>query len=506
MKPSITSGTLVMAAVCAAIASPFAAADDSGWYVGVNAGLAKAKIDDARIATSLQAAGFTGIAIKDDNDHFGYKVYAGYDFNRFFALEGGYFDPGRFGYLATTTPAGSLRGNMRLNGVDLDALGFLPFTDRFSAFGRIGVDYARTRDSFAASGAVTAPTADDSEHAANYKFGVGLQYRFTRTLAMRAEAERFRISDPVGPRADIDLYSVGLVYRFLGKEPPPVAAAPPPPPPAPPRQAPPPVVAVVPPPPPAPPPVVAPVPVVRTQRYCSVLDLQFDINRADLRREDREKLAVAGTFLKKYPQNTAVIEGYTDDVGTAAANLKLSQRRADGVAQYLVDNFQIAASQLTAVGYGEADPVADNRTEAGKRQNRRIEAVIECATDVAGLTVKSARMTMALLIEFDQNDAAIKPQYRNDLGEVADFLKANPAVTATVEGHTGDLQATPQQALEISQHRAQNVVDYLVENFGIARSRLSVAALGRSRSTAYNTTLEGQQDNRRVNIIIDYPR
>ncbi len=111
-----------------------------------------------------------------------------------------------------------------------------------------------------------------------------------------------------------------------------------------------------------------------------------------------------------------------------------------------------------------------------------------------------------LLIEFDQNSAEVRPQYRSDLGEVADFLKANPAVTATVEGHTGNLQATPALAIEISQRRAQNVVNYLVENFGIARSRLAVAALGRSRQTAYNTTVEGQQDNRRVNIIINYPR
>ncbi len=103
--------------------------------------------------------------------------------------------------------------------------------------------------------------------------------------------------------------------------------------------------------------------------------------------------------------------------------------------------------------------MADNRTQEGKRLNRRIEAVIECATDVAGLTVKSERMTMALLIEFDQNSADIRPQYRNDLSEVADFLKANPAVTATVEGHTGNLQATPALAMEISQHRAQNVVN-----------------------------------------------
>jgi OOP family OmpA-OmpF porin len=495
-------------AVFAAITSTAAvAAEDSGWYFGVNAGEARAKIDDARITANLLGAGFATTSIRDDKDHFGYKVFAGYDFNRYFALEGGYFDPGRFGYLATTVPAGTLSGNMRLNGVNLDALAFLPFTERFSAFGRVGLNYAKARDSFVGTGAVNVLTPDRNKSATNYKLGLGLQYSFSRAFAMRVEAERFRISDPVGPKGDVDMYSVGLVYRIGRQAPAPIAAAPPspPPPPPPPPVTPIPAVVVAPPPPPPPPPVIVAAP-VRTQRYCSILDLQFDINKADIERENKEKLSVAGTFLKKYPQNTAVIEGYIDSVGTEAANLILSQRRAEGVVQYLVNNFQIAPAQLTAVGYGEANPVADNSTQEGKRLNRRIEAVIECATDVAGLTVKSARVTMALLMEFDQNSADIRPQYRNDLSEVADFLKANPAVTATVEGHTGNLQATPALAMEISQRRAQNVVNYLVDNFGVPRSRLTAAGFGRTRPAAYNTTLEGQQENRRVNIIINYPR
>jgi OOP family OmpA-OmpF porin len=49
-------------------------------------------------------------------------------------------------------------------------------------------------------------------------------------------------------------------------------------------------------------------------------------------------------------------------------------------------------------------------------------------------------------------------------------------------------------------------VSYLVDNFGIARSRLSAEGFGQTRRFAYNTSLEGQQENRRVNIIINYPR
>ena len=79
-------------------------------------------------------------------------------------------------------------------------------------------------------------------------------------------------------------------------------------------------------------------------------------------------------------------------------------------------------------------------------------------------------------------------------------------MTATVEGHTGNLQGTPELAMEISQQRARNVVNTLVDNFGVARSRLTAEGFGQTRLVAYGTGLEGQQDNRRVNIIFTYPK
>jgi OOP family OmpA-OmpF porin len=286
------------------------------------------------------------------------------------------------------------------------------------------------------------------------------------------------------------LYGIGIGYRFGGSRAPTAALVATP--------APTPVAA-------APVLVVVPVP-AQTQQYCSILDIQFEINLNEIQREEKDKLAVVATFLKKYPDTTAVIEGHTDNVGTPEHNRELSQRRAASVVNYLVDSYQINPSRLTAVGYGDARPVADNRTEEGKRLNRRIDAVIACVTDIAGLTVIPARITMALQIEFDQNKADVRPQYRDDLRKVADFLNANPSVTATVEGHTANLQATPELALEISQRRAQNVVNYLVDNFGIARSRLTAAGFGNTRRFAYNTSAEGQQENRRVNIILNYPK
>lgn len=244
---------------------------------------------------------------------------------------------------------------------------------------------------------------------------------------------------------------------------------------------------------------------VRTAQYCAILDIQFEIDQDEIQREYKEKLAALASFMQRYPDTTALIEGHTDDVGSDADNLALSQRRADSVVNYLIQPLGIAPARLSAIGHGESRPVADNGSEVGKRLNRRIDAVIACVTDIEGLAVKSARVTMALQMEFDRNQAKIKPEYVDDLGKVANFLNAHPGVTATVEGHTGNLQGTPEMVMDISQQRARNVVNYLIDFYDIERSRLSAEGFGKERRFAYNTSLEGQQENRRVNIIFNYP-
>jgi OOP family OmpA-OmpF porin len=467
---------------CAAMNSPFAMADDTSWYVGGNIGQSRSRIDDAWITSHLPGS----VSISDNNHKTAFKLFGGYQFNKNFALEAGYFNLGKFGYTATTMPAGTLTGNIKLQGLNIDAVGIMPINDKFSAFGRLGLQYAQAKDEFSSTGVVPVPAnASPSKNATNYKAGVGVQYDFTQSLGMRAEAERYRIDDAVGNKGDINMYSVGLIYRFGKKTsaPAPKAAK------LPPRK---PVL------------VIVPVP-VKTEQYCSILDFQFEINQDDIQREEKEKLAVLGTFMTKYPKTTAVIEGHSDNVGTEEDNMKLSRHRAESVVSYLVDGLHIAPSRLTAVGYGETRPIADNDTEEGKRMNRRIDAVVACATDIEGLKVVPARLTMALEMEFDQDKADIKPQYGDDLRRVANYLKANPSVTATVEGHTANM-ATEELAMEVSQRRAQNVVNYLVDNLGVSRSQLSTAAFGETRRFAYNTSLEGQQENRRINIIINYTK
>jgi outer membrane protein OmpA-like peptidoglycan-associated protein len=100
--------------------------------------------------------------------------------------------------------------------------------------------------------------------------------------------------------------------------------------------------------------------------------IQFESGSAVLTAAGRATLDRLLVSLRSHPEARVRIEGYTDDQGPAAGNLKLSRDRAVAVQRYLVAH-GIAASHLSAVGFGESRPIASNSTEAGRAQNRRIE-------------------------------------------------------------------------------------------------------------------------------------
>jgi OmpA-OmpF porin, OOP family len=360
-----------------------AAAQESGWYFGANAGESRATIDEETIVDNLLGAGFATPSFREDERHFGYKAFGGYRLNRYFALEGGYVDLGNFNFEATTAPAGTLDGEIKIKGVNLDLVGFIPFNDKFAVFGRAGAIHAEAKDSFSGSGAVVVLDPDRRERDTNYKLGVGLQYNFTPSFAMRAEAERYRINDAVGNDGDIDLFSLGVLFGFGGPAAQ-VAPSAPPPPDAVPEPTP-------PPPPPEPPrdsdndgvtddidkcpgtPRGVAVDAVGCPLKGSVTleGINFEYNSASLTAESRTILGELAANLKKYPRLRIELQGHTDSVGGDAYNRALSQRRADSVRQYLIEH-GVAADRLTARGYGEAQPVDRNDTDAGRARNRRV--------------------------------------------------------------------------------------------------------------------------------------
>lgn len=328
-----------------------------------------------------------------------------------------------------------------------------------------------------------------------FNAGAGFKIFVTEDFALRADARH--IFDFAGDDRTLHNweYSAGISFLFGGTKPATAAAKPyEPTPPAPeaapaPRQE-------------APPePVPAYEPAPGHYKYCVTLHGEFDIDQAVIRPENRDEIAKVGDFMKKYPTTTAVIEGHSDNIGTYNHNMDLSQRRAEAVVNYLVDTYGIDRSRLVAKGYGFTRPVADNATDEGKQKNRRIEAIIDCAFDVQQIQPPE-RLCMALVIDFDSGKADVKPQYRDEIAKLADYMKQYPTTTAVIEGHT-DSVGDADSNMKLSQRRAESVVDYLVTNFGIDRSRLSARGYGDTRRISYNDTSEGRAKNRRINAVVD---
>jgi len=102
--------------------------------------------------------------------------------------------------------------------------------------------------------------------------------------------------------------------------------------------------------------------------------VHFDFNKARIRPGDAAVLDEAAATLKANPNTTVNVNGYCDSIGKENYNLKLSDRRADAVVDYLV-KAGIPSSQLIPHGYGKTDFVAPNNTAEGRAQNRRVELV-----------------------------------------------------------------------------------------------------------------------------------
>jgi OOP family OmpA-OmpF porin len=123
--------------------------------------------------------------------------------------------------------------------------------------------------------------------------------------------------------------------------------------------------------------------------------------------------------------------------------------------------------------------------------------------DASGCPLPVAKMaSIKLLVNFDFDSDVVKEQYFSDLNELADFLKRFEDLQVDVEGHT-DSTGSEEYNQQLSQRRSQAVVDVLVEQYGIAASRLQAVGYGESRPVATNDTKEGRAENRRVMATLE---
>lgn len=104
-------------------------------------------------------------------------------------------------------------------------------------------------------------------------------------------------------------------------------------------------------------------------------DLLFASGSASLRPDLLSDLSAVSASLNKYPDSTVEVIGHTDNVGTSAYNMDLSQRRASTVASSLI-GYGVPSSRVRAYGKGEDQPIASNLTPEGMAQNRRVEIII----------------------------------------------------------------------------------------------------------------------------------
>jgi len=364
------------------------------FYGGIGAGIGQAKIDDERINSTLLNGGASSTTIINDRRDATFKAFGGYQITPYIGIEAGYFNLGNFGFKSTTIPTGALNGNVRLEGINLDIIGYAPINDKLSAIGRVGIVNTRSRDTFTSSNSVAINNSNSQLTDTNYKLGLGLSYNLNKLISLRGEFERYRINDGLGNKGDVNVAILSLVFPFghtpeaepkviehVQYEVTPIVV----------------VVSEDPKPPqdriiyeelPAPL-VVAPMPEHLHVSFNS--DVLFGFDRAILSTSGKTELDKFGSELNSIVYDHVTVVGHTDRIGSDSYNERLSKQRADSVKTYFVSRGIIPENKIEAEGRGSSEPITDSGACKGLHssvdaivclaQDRRVEV------DVVGITI-----------------------------------------------------------------------------------------------------------------------
>lgn len=332
--------TLLVTGLLAANAQ--AAGQDNTWYGGAKLGWSNFYGIDESNALTLG---------NETNDALGAGVFGGYQINQNLGLELGYDYLGKYKYDAVKSGAAfSDEVTAQLAQLTLK-LGF-PVTDNLDLYGRVGGGYgwADTKsDVYKDDSRFVMVGALGAEYAFNLDWAARLEYQYTTPYGDR---------DDTGVRMDNGLLSLAAVYRFGQVAP--VA--------------------------PAPAPEPAPVPVMVEKQFTLSSDVLFDFNKATLKPEASQALDSLYTQIEEArpKDGVATVIGHTDRIGSYAYNQKLSEQRAQTVANYLVGK-GIPAAKINVEGRGKSSPVTgDSCVSKSKRElivclapDRRVEVKVE---------------------------------------------------------------------------------------------------------------------------------
>jgi OOP family OmpA-OmpF porin len=196
----------------AAAASP----DGSGVYLGIGAGVGHASIDQTNINNELLSAGFTPVSTSTDENSVAYKLFLGYSFNRYIAVEGGYFNLGKFSADSTVT-VGTASEQIKTYGFNLDAVASLPLTQTFSIFGRGGVQNAKTTVDRSSTGSVAVLVPQSSESKTSWDAGAGVAFEFANgKVGVRVEWELYHVPDGTNTNnmSNVNVFGVSVYSKF----------------------------------------------------------------------------------------------------------------------------------------------------------------------------------------------------------------------------------------------------------------------------------------------------
>lgn len=201
-------------ALVAALATPAFATE--GYYVGASGGEEDAKdFDD--VCDDLGSIGFVGSCDETDN---GWKIFGGYQFTPNWGLEVFYADLGEAEARGTAPDLGvpvSVSVDAEVDGFGASAVGTWPINDKFSVFGKVGFFTWDLNTSLRGTaidvGVPVLASIDKDDDGTDLTYGIGAQYSFNETFAIRVEWERF---DDVGDavESDFDFLSAGIVLSF----------------------------------------------------------------------------------------------------------------------------------------------------------------------------------------------------------------------------------------------------------------------------------------------------
>ncbi|MGI9945694.1 porin [Vibrio hyugaensis] len=277
------------------------------------------------------------------DDTFGYGIYGGYQLNSWFALEGG------------VTSYGSPHARYSTGKVSTDVWGgemavklSYPLAQRWSVFSRLGASY-QDIDKDLPNG-MRSKSGNDWNTLAT----IGVSYRLAQRWSLRGE---YQFIDGIGDdgveQADLHFTSIGLTYHFGQKTP------------------------------------VAKVSEVETKviapRYVTE-STPLSLSSKSLFSFDSSKLNISNELellaeqLHTYPNDRIRIVGHTDSSGSEAYNQKLSEQRAQSVANYLMST-GIDRDRLTVVGLGESSPIATNDTAEGRAKNRCVDVLFDTTVE-----------------------------------------------------------------------------------------------------------------------------